>query len=173
MCMRMRGGDRLTVRYQPQNLKNQGGITMSKSNLIQDIMGNYNLTLRRVCTAADLKYHRYNNAARKPIVGQVYDPEAINWDAVRQTVTKEDEKKLTKVDWNQVTTGTKTKVVVDYDKFTVGSRWHLRNFGWVTIVYVTATHVVIIIDGETEIPRSWKIETFIVNGPSEEERDSK
>lgn len=39
-------------------------------------------TLKQLATVLDVQIERIRNVAKKPIVGQAYDPTAINWDAV-------------------------------------------------------------------------------------------
>lgn len=44
-------------------------------------------SLKQLATVLDLGVERVKNVAKKPIDGQVYDPKAINWDAVDAFVT--------------------------------------------------------------------------------------
>lgn len=44
-------------------------------------------SLKQIATVLDVQIERIRNVAKKPIVGQAYDPTAINWDAVGAFVT--------------------------------------------------------------------------------------
>lgn len=170
----VRGGDKICVRYQPTIILKEDQVMTNKRNVFEDIMGNFSgLTIRKVCTVANLKYHKIHKAATAPVPGEVYDPEKINWNAIDKVLTPKEKRELEKINWSEYENGNAVKVEVDYDKFCIGSRWHLRVFGWVTIVYATSTHCVLVLDAEPNIPRSWKFETFIVNGPSAIERAEK
>ena len=165
----VRGGDKFFVRYQPTTILKEDQVM----TIFEKIMSNHDLTIRKICVNANLKYHKIHKAATAPVPGEVYDPERINFEAINKALTPKEKRELEKFDWETVATGARVKVEVDYDRFKVGTRWHLRIFGWVTIVYTTNTHCVLVLDAEPEIPRSWKFETFIVNGPSEVERAEK
>ena len=170
----VRGGDKIYGRYQPTIFLKEEQTMSRDYNVIENIMGNYSgLTIRKICTVGDLKYYKILKASKAPVPGEVYDPDRVNWKAVDALLTESAKKKLEKIDWSAYEDGSSIKVEVNYDKFEVGTRWHLRTFGWVTIVYVTNTHVVLILDTDSDIPRSWKLETFITNGPSEVERAEK
>lgn len=43
-------------------------------------------TLKQIATVLDLPVERVRNVAKKPIIGQAYDPKAINWDALNAFV---------------------------------------------------------------------------------------
>lgn len=44
-------------------------------------------SLKQLAVVLDLQVERIRNVAKKPIVGQAYDPKAINWDAVDAFIT--------------------------------------------------------------------------------------
>lgn len=44
-------------------------------------------SLKQLATVLDVQIERIRNVAKKPVVGQAYDPTAINWDAVDTFVT--------------------------------------------------------------------------------------
>ncbi len=44
-------------------------------------------SLKQLAVVLDVQVERIRNVARKPIVGQAYDPKAINWDAVDTFIT--------------------------------------------------------------------------------------
>lgn len=44
-------------------------------------------SLKQLAVVLDLQVERIKNVAKKPIVGEAYDPKAINWDAVDAFVT--------------------------------------------------------------------------------------
>ena len=44
-------------------------------------------SLKQLAVVLDVQVERIRNVAKKPIVGQAYDPKAINWDAVETFIT--------------------------------------------------------------------------------------
>ena len=44
-------------------------------------------SLKQLAVVLDIQVERIRNVAKKPIVGQAYDPKAINWDAVDAFIT--------------------------------------------------------------------------------------
>lgn len=137
---------------------------------IKKVLEENKVSLRQMAKAVDAPYHKVLKASREPIPGEVYDPEATNWSALEAAFTKEQKEKLKDVDWSKFQTKQKNNVVKDTSVFTVDSKWHLRRHGWATIVYRNDSYIVFILEGEDEQPRSWAIDTWLLNGPSKEER---
>lgn len=134
-----------------------------------------NVSLRKLATELDICYASILKASKQPVANQVYDPDAINFDAVEQCIAKRDKiEALDNLNWdtlNQVTARRAATVEKDISKFTVGTQVYLRKNATIpyTIIYTTNTHVVFILEG-TEEPICWSWNTFILNGPQFEPR---
>ena len=132
-----------------------------------------NATIRKVAHALEMNYMGLLNASRKPIVGEAYDPDAKNYTAMAELIVKND-KDVAGIDWaaleqnNRASTAT---LIKDMDKFTVGSKVFIRRNPTTPyeIVYKTATHIVLLMEGSTE-PIAWQHSTFLFNGPQFEPR---
>lgn len=132
-----------------------------------------NATIRKVAHALEMNYMGLLNASRKPIVGEAYDPDAKNYTAMAELIVKNG-KDVAGIDWaaleqnNRASTAT---LIKDMDKFTVGSRVFIRRNPTTPyeIVYKTATHIVLLLEGSTE-PIAWQHSTFLFNGPQFEPR---
>lgn len=143
------------------------------ANLKENFEKHPNATIRRVAHALDINYMGLLNASRKPIVGEAYDPEAKNYTAMAELIVKND-KDVAGIDWaaleqnNRASTAT---LIKDMDKFTVGSKVYIRRNPTTPyeIVYKTATHIVLLLEGSTE-PIAWQHSTFLFNGPQFEPR---
>ena len=144
--------------------------------MLKERMTQYtNVSLRKLATELDICYASILKASKQPVANQVYDPDAINYDAVEECIAKRDKiEELETLDWlalNQVTSRRAATVEKDISKFTVGTQVYLRKNATIpyTIIYTTNTHVVFILEG-TEEPICWSWNTFILNGPQFEPR---
>ena len=132
-----------------------------------------NATIRKVAHALEMNYMGLLNASRKPVVGEAYDPDAKNCTAMAELIVKNG-KDVAGIDWaaleqnNRASTAT---LIKDMDKFTVGSKVYIRRNPATPyeIVYKTATHIVLLMEGSTE-PIAWQHSTFLFNGPQFEPR---
>ena len=132
-----------------------------------------NATIRKFAHATEMNYMGLLNASRKPVVGEAYDPEAKNYTAMAELIVKNG-KDVAGIDWaaleqnNRASTAT---LIKDMDKFTVGSKVYIRRNPTTPyeIVYKTATHIVLLLEGSTE-PIAWQHSTFLFNGPQFEPR---
>lgn len=140
--------------------------------MLKEKMNTYtNVSLRKLATALEICYPSLLKASKQPIVGETYDPDAINYEALEQCIAKRDKvEAMEALDWetlNQVSSkGKSSTVEKDISKFTVGTQVYLRKNKTIpyTILYTTNTHVVFMLKG-TEEPISWSWNTFILNGP--------
>lgn len=135
-----------------------------------------NASIRKLSTAAGINYGIMLKLSKKPVPGEAYDPEAINWTALEQKMTSKGID-WTTLDWDAMNEGPNRKgatLVKDMDAFPVGSEVYLRKNNAVpyVIVYKTATHVVVQLKGSTE-PQTWANNTFLLYGPSKEPRAQK
>ena len=141
---------------------------------LQTYFENYpNASIRKLSAATNINYGIMLKLSKKPIPGEVYDPEAINWTALEEKLTSKSID-WTTLDWDAMNEGPNRKgatLVKDMDAFQVGSEVYLRKNNEVpyVIVYKTATHVVVQLKGSTE-PQAWANNTFLLYGPSLEPR---
>lgn len=153
--------------------KNEQVMTNSAES-VQQLLEKYpNVSLRKLALAADVTYTLLLKASKKPQTGVMYNPEAVNYYEVAQYFNRR-KILLDDLDWeqlNQQVTLHNTTVCRDTEKFQVGTKWYLRKHPDVPyeIIYRTATHVVILLEGSTE-PQSWSYNTFMLNGPQESPR---
>ena len=132
-----------------------------------------NVSLRKLTIACEISYGWILKCSKKPIAGQPYDPEATNYQAVAETFAKRGID-LETLDWDALNVETIRNGVglnTDMSMFEVGGTVYLRedNEKPFEIIYKTATHIVIMKEGETE-PRAWSHSTFLMKGPVFEPR---
>lgn len=132
-----------------------------------------NVSLRKLAQAAEISYGWVLKNSKKPIAGETYDPDAINYDAVVAVFTKRNID-LASLDWEALNAASlrKGKIVCkDMGSFAIGQKVYLRedNTTPFEICYMTDTHIVIMKEGTTE-PRAWSHTTFLLKGPSFEPR---
>lgn len=132
-----------------------------------------NASLRKLAAATGVNYSILLKKSKEPIVGQAYDPEAINWVAIANKLRDKGVDFAT-LDWEAMNQGPARKGATlqkDMDAFQVGTEVYLRRNNEVpyVIVYKTATHVVVQLKGTTE-PLAWSHNTFLLYGPSLEPR---
>ena len=146
---------------------------MSKMNL-QTYMEKYeNVSIRKLSTETGVNYGILLKLSKQPIPGEVYNPEAINYAAVEEKLTKKNVK-LEELDWDAMNVGRAVTLSKSVDDFKVGDEVYLRKNNEVpyVIVYKTETHVVIMLKDTSE-PQAWSNNTFMLNGPAFEPRASK
>lgn len=132
-----------------------------------------NASLRKIAAVTKVNYGVLLKKSKDPIPGEAYDPEATNWAAIEA-------KLLTKgidwntLDWDALNEGPNRKgsaLQKDIEAFKVGDKVYLRrnNTTPYEILYKTATHIVIMLEGTSE-PQAWANNTFLFNGPVFEPR---
>lgn len=132
-----------------------------------------NASLRKLSTVTGINYGIMLKLSKKPIPGEAYDPEAINW-AVLEEKLKSKGVDWTALDWDAMNGGPNRKGATlqkDINAFQVGDKVYLRknNTTPYEIVYKTGTHIVVMLQGTTE-PQAWAHNTFLLYGPSLEPR---
>lgn len=133
-----------------------------------------NVSLRKLALSLDLSYGWILKCSKKPIAGQPYDPDAINYEEVQKTFERKGID-LSSLDWESLNESSQTSrgilLTKDMDAFQVGQKIYLREDNEVPfdICYKTATHIVIMKQGDTE-PRAWSHSTFLMKGPVFEPR---
>lgn len=138
-----------------------------------------NVSLRKLAPAVGVNYGLLLKKSKEPVKGQVYDPEAINWEAIAEVCSKilERRRNYANIDWEELNKGPARKgasLIKDMEKFKVGDKVYLRrnNDTPYEIVYKTETHVVLLLEG-TQEPIAWSNSTFLINGPVFEPRATK
>lgn len=133
-----------------------------------------NVSLRKLALSLDLSYGWILKCSKKPIPGQAYDPEAVNYEEVSKTFSRKGID-LSKLDWESLNESTQTSrgilLTKDMEAFRTGMSVYLREDNKVPfeICYKTETHIVILKHGSTE-PRAWSHSTFLMKGPVFEPR---
>lgn len=153
-------------------------ITATTSTPIVDLkalMEQYpNVSLRKLALSLELSYGWILKCSKKPIPGQPYDPDAVNYDEVAKTFARKGID-LSSLDWESLNESTQTSrgilLTKDMEAFRTGMSVYLREDNEVPfmICYKTDTHIVIMKEGSTE-PRAWSHSTFLMKGPVFEPR---
>lgn len=135
-----------------------------------------NVSIRKFAKAIDVNYNMLLRASKKPIENVVYDPTAINYEAIDAIVAKK-EIDLDTIDWeaiNELPTRNSAAVLSkNIEDFNVGDKVYLRedNENAFEILYKTDTHVVIMKVNTSE-PRALSHSTFFFKGPSFNKRET-
>lgn len=142
---------------------------------LEELMTKYpNVSLRKLALSLELSYGWILKCSKKPIPGQPYDPDAINYEEVQKTFARKGIN-LEELDWASLNESAQTSrgisLVKDMSSFQVGGKVYLREDNEVPfdICYKTDTHIVIMKEGSTE-PRAWSHSTFLMKGPVFEPR---
>lgn len=176
------------------NEKNTSAITTTKVDLeeitrdypavtAQDLKEKFekypNVSLRKLAPAVNVNYGLLLRKSKEPVKGEIYDPEATNWEAIAEVCSAilERRRNYANIDWEELNKSGARKgatLIKDMEKFPVGTKVYLRrnNETPYEIVYKTETHVVIQLEG-TQEPIAWSNSTFLINGPVFEPRATK
>ena len=133
-----------------------------------------NVSLRKLALSLELSYGWILKCSKKPIPGQAYDPDAVNYAEVAKTFARKGID-LTSLDWESLNESAQTSrgilLTKDMEAFRTGMSVYLREDNKVPfeICYKTDTHIVIMKHGSTE-PRAWSHSTFLMKGPVFEPR---
>lgn len=144
------------------------------TNSLQTYFEQYpNASIRKLAAATGINYGILLKKSKEPITGQAYDPEATNWDALEQKLTSKGIDWAT-LNWDALNEGPNRKGATlqkDINAYSVGTKVYLRknNTTPYEIVYMTGTHIVIMLEGTTE-PQALAHNTFLLYGPSFEPR---
>lgn len=142
---------------------------------LESLMKQYpNVSLRKLALSLELSYGWILKCSKKPIPGQPYDPDAVNYEEVAKTFARKGID-LNALDWESLNESTQTSrgilLTKDMEAFRTGHYVYLREDNEVPfeICYKTDTHIVIMKVGSTE-PRAWSHSTFLMKGPVFEPR---
>lgn len=152
---------------------NQETVAAIAATLKENFEKHPNATIRKFAHATEMNYMGLLNASRKPVVGEAYDPEAKNYNAMAELIAKNGVD-VAGVNWEDLETVNRAStatLIKDMDKFTVGSKVYIRRNPATPyeIVYKTDTHIVLLLEGSTE-PIAWQHSKFLFNGPQFEPR---
>lgn len=152
---------------------NQETVAAIAATLKENFENHPNATIRKFAHAVEMNYMGLLNASRKPIVGEAYDPEAKNYNAMAELIAKNGVD-VAEVNWEELETVNRAStatLIKDMGQFTVGSKVYIRRNPATPyeIVYKTETHIVLLLEGSTE-PIAWQHSTFLFNGPQFEPR---
>lgn len=127
-----------------------------------------NVTLADIAKATGANVTVMRGKAREPIVGEVYDPEKVNYKAVEEYLRKRNPSlRLESLLWEEMNTPkekTSRALVLDY---TVGTHYNIRRLhGEFTVVYATETHVCLCpCDPSDTVLRVYHKDTFKAYSP--------
>ena len=145
---------------------------------IETLMTQHNtVSLRRLAIETETTYSLLLKAARTPVPGTAYNPEAVNYSKIAEFFDKRCIK-LADLDWEALTAqadnSNRGKVAKSVDDFEVGSKVFLRDHADIPydVIYKTETHIVILLEGDTA-PRSLSNNTFMLLGPQKTARVAK
>ena len=144
------------------------------NNSLQTYFEQYpNASIRKLAAATNINYGILLKLSKKPIPGEAYDPEAINWGALEDKLTSKGID-WTTLNWDALNEGPNRKGATlqkDINAYPVGTKVYLRknNTTPYEVVYKTDTHIVIMLEGTTE-PQALAHNTFLLYGPSLEPR---
>ena len=129
-----------------------------------------NISIRRIAKALNLNYPLLLKASKQPIEGEVYDPSAINYDAMDAYIAKRvDAEVIEAVDWTAISDEVVTSEPLPKE-FEMGQHVQLRKDETIyEVVFMTPTHIVInpINDASNTTPRVMNNSTFLHQGPRE------
>lgn len=125
---------------------------------------NPTLSLRKICLEVGATYNVMLKASKAPIIGQVYDPEAFNYELVeKKLLEKIGIEKYNEIDWPSLAESSKRVPSVKIP-IVVGNLVTLRNDESVyNVLFTTDTHIVFIATNSTQ-PRVMSNETFLHQG---------
>ena len=157
-------------------MKNTNTNTVVNAEELKNLFTTYeNLSLRRLAEALELSYPMVLKNSKQPITGEVYDPEAVNYDAIAEYLSKHGAT-LEGISWEDYNNprAVSSRVVKEISQFNVGDKVYLRKNATTPyeIIYKTETHIVIMLEGTSQ-PIAWSINTFMLQGPSTQPRAEK
>lgn len=127
------------------------------------------MNLRKLSLATNCTYQVLLKAAKKPIVGEAYDPTKINYDELAETILRKITiEEFDAIDFEAIIANSKaTSAQLSSADFEINEEFTLRNDKSnlkYTMLLKTNTHVVIIREDTTQ-PRVMSNDTFAHQGP--------
>lgn len=151
--------------------KNETVEILNTADSVRALMSDYpDVSLRKLSIVTETTYTLLLKASKQPIVGEAYDPDAVNYEKIADYFNRR-KINLNDLDWDAMMSDAKAgrpagNVIKDIGKFEVDMDVYLRKHPTTPyrIIYMTKTHVVIMLQGTTE-PQAWSWNTFLLNGP--------
>jgi hypothetical protein len=136
---------------------------MSSNLNLKDIFEAHELSLRKVALNLDVNYNMLLKASKKPIIGQPYDPNVINYDEVAAYIAKK--YNLNDIDWASMKDSSEVSNTNLPSHFNVGTTLKMRGDEDVyEVKLITPTHICILPIEGTQ-PRVMSISTFLHQSP--------
>lgn len=140
-------------------------------NTIETIRTNYpKLSLKAICEAAGLCYQYVLKASKQPIVGQAYNPETVNYEAIAKIVERKG-CNLDEINWAALEANVRVLVPVnkqedfaDRTEFTLREANEEKQGTLYSVIYTTSTHIVFMSYESTQ-PRVMNWDTFMHQSP--------
>lgn len=132
-----------------------------------------NVSLRRIAENTGVSYAWLLKSSKKPVAGEAYNPDAMNYVAVAEVLAKRDIV-LADLPWEQMNVENKrnsaAKLSKNPEDFGTGTFWFLRGSNVVyEVIYTTSTNVVLLAHGST-VPMNLSWATFFQKGPCKERK---
>lgn len=136
---------------------------------LADYCGKFeNVTLADLAKATGGNVTVMRGKAKEPVIGEIYDPEKVNYAAVSDYLYKRNPNlKLGALDWgamNEVKVPVSRELILNYE---TGSRYYIKRLnGEFYVIATTSTHVALmpLNDGDTTI-RAYHKDTFKAYSP--------
>lgn len=126
---------------------------------------NEELSLRSFAIYVNINYNVLLKAAKKPIVGQVYDPNFVNYNEMAKSIIRNCEYTEYNVEDVKALAHKRLSTIQSVDEFDVNDLVTFRNFeGTFEILMKTETHIVFM-DTTGTAPRVMNNHTFLHQGP--------
>lgn len=141
------------------------------TNTFKSIRTTYpKLSLKAICEASGLCYQYVLKASKKPIAGQAYDPNDVNYEAIDVIVERKGVN-LDDIDWEALASQVRVITPINkVDDFTIGTEFKLRENHDIeeeriySVIFTTDTHIVFMLINDTQ-PRVMNWDTFIHQSP--------
>lgn len=109
-----------------------------------------NLSMRGIAAALELSASRLVKLQHAPVAGQVYDPTAINFEALNEYINKRrTPEQIDAIEWQEFEKVAREAKEYDLSVFTIGSKVTFKNDDKeYIVVYATPTHIALECDNE-------------------------
>lgn len=146
----------------------------TKGPILEKMLKDYpNVSIRKIAKATNANYPKLLKASKAPKAGEIYDPNATNFEAIA-AVFEEEKVDFITLNWDELNQSSSRgggALKKDMSQFPIGAQVYLRRNNEVpyTIQYKTAEYIVLQLEGSEEL-LCWAHQTFLFNGPQSEPR---
>lgn len=134
---------------------------------LKELVETKNLTLRKISRKLDVNYNMVLKKSKTPQIGEVYNPELINWDEV-ENYLNDKEVNWKEFDWEEEIVE-KVTINVEQD-YKIGTEFTIRGSEHVhEVVYVTSKQIVVM-EWVTNNVRLFSHNTFLHQTPKKLDR---